>query len=210
MASPMTSMVTCTAAKGKSPSVVLKTRQSCRKSIMAFLQFFDFVNEISRFLEAPINTGVTNIGHGIQPAKPAHHPLANLVAGNFPLERAGKVIDDLLDEIDDFLLADRAFFASLLHTGKELFPGKFLPAAIAFQDHEASALDFLVGGEAVAALQAFASTTNGRAFPRRSRVDDLIVLTTTFRAAHGCFGLHMVVCKGGTHKIWAESRRTSC
>jgi hypothetical protein len=46
----------------------------------------------------------------------------------------------------------------------ELVAGEFLAAAVALDDHEAFMLDFLVGGEPMAALEAFTAAADGRAF----------------------------------------------
>src|SRR4051812_3157233 len=116
IASPSISTVTSLVEQGKlSPSDVLKTRQSCRKSIMWFLHFFNFLHEIGGFLETPVNAGVSDIRHRIQSPQTLHHAFANGRAGNFPLKGARKVVNDFVHYLDDLLLGGRPFFASLLH-----------------------------------------------------------------------------------------------
>src|SRR5256885_15582770 len=93
MASPMISSVTSSLEQGMhSPSMVLKTRQSCRKSIMSFLQFFDFLHELSGFLKPAVNTRIPHVGDRVERSKAAHYPFANLIARNFPLKRTRKIV----------------------------------------------------------------------------------------------------------------------
>src|SRR6185436_7437021 len=109
IASPRISTVTSLVEQGKlSPSDVLKTRQSCRKSIIWFLQFFDFLHEIGGFFEPAVDAGVANVSHRIQRAQSTHDALSNRGAGNLPLERTRKVINDLVDQLDGLLLCDRS------------------------------------------------------------------------------------------------------
>src|SRR3954464_621028 len=125
MASPSISTVTSLVEQGKlSPSDVLKTRQSCRKSIMWFLHFFNFLHEIGGFLETPVDAGVADVGHRIQSAQTLHHAFTNRGAGNFPLEGTGKVVNDFVHHLDNLLLGGRPFFASLLDAREQLFPRK--------------------------------------------------------------------------------------
>lgn len=45
-------------------------------------------------------------------------------------------------------------------------------------------LDFLIGGEAIAAFDALTPSPNGRSLARGSRIDHFIVLTSAFWATH--------------------------
>src|SRR5205814_846522 len=117
MASPIISSVTCSAEQGMlSPLRVLNTRQSCRKSIMSFLQFLDFLHELSGFLEPAIDARIPDIGDRIERSKTIHHALADLETRNFPLERTRNAIDDLLHEGLDMFETDGPFLTGLLHS----------------------------------------------------------------------------------------------
>src|SRR5438067_9074754 len=92
---PTNSTVTLSTEQGMpSPVGVVNTRQSGRKSIIFFLQFFDFLHKISRLLESAIDAGVTHISDGVQGPQAGHDPFTNRIARHFALVGIGKIVHD--------------------------------------------------------------------------------------------------------------------
>src|SRR5436190_1198267 len=120
--SPINSTVTSCAEQGMfSPSVVLNTRQSGRKSIMGLFQFFDFLHEIGGFIEPPVDAGVADIGYRIERSQAFHYARADRAVGNFAIEVVAEIFDDFFDQAVDGLLSDGPFLACLQNAGRELY-----------------------------------------------------------------------------------------
>src|SRR5436190_2491861 len=166
-ASPSNSRVTCWAEQGMfSPDDVLKTRQSGRKSIMLLLQFFDFLYEIGRFIEAPIKTGITHIGHRIESAQSIHDALADSSVRDFTVVGIGKIVGDRIDQHLEGLLADRTLLTGLLDAREQFHARKLFAAIIALENHQTPALDLLVGRVTVLAAETLPASSNPGALTR--------------------------------------------
>jgi len=72
----------------------------------------------------------------------------------------------VLHEIFHHLGRNGPFLAGFADAVQQLFPRELLMTSVALEDHPALVLDFLVGGEAVAAGNTLTAATNGRAFAR--------------------------------------------
>src|SRR5687767_1527289 len=163
--SPRSSTVICWAVHGMaSPSVVLNARQSCRKSIIRSLQFFDFLHEVGCFIKPAVKARVADVSDRIEGTQTGHDALANGLTWNFAVVSAAEVVDDLVDEIVNLRLGNWTFLAGLLDAVGELFTREVFAPAVAFDDHELVSLDLLVGGVSVAALYALAATADGCPF----------------------------------------------
>ena len=77
------------------------------------------------------------------------------IGGHFALEFAGHGGDDVVHQTFHCLRTHGPLLAGFLKAGQQFFAGEFFPTAVAFYNHEVLALNLLVGGEAVAALEAF-------------------------------------------------------
>jgi hypothetical protein len=131
---------------------------------MGFFEFFDVLHKIGRFIKAPIDAGIPNVGNGVEGAKAVHDARTDGAIGNFAVEFVGEFVDDLFDEIADGLLGHGTFLAGFEDAGGEFFPGKLFAAAIPFHDHQAGAFDDFVGGITMLATDAFASAPDCGSF----------------------------------------------
>jgi hypothetical protein len=80
--------------------------------------------------------------------------------------------------------ADRTLFKGLGQTAGELMPGKRLMRAVPLYYAQVRALDFFVGGKAIPAVEALATTPDTRAIPRLAGIDDLIVTGPALGTTH--------------------------
>ena len=69
---------------------------------------------------------------------------------------------------------DGTFFAGFHETAEEFLTVQSLAGPIALHYAELGALDLLIGGVAVATLEALATTTRSRPVLRHTRVDDFV------------------------------------
>ena len=63
-------------------------------------------------------------------------------------------------------------------------PGKGFTAAVAFADAEVGAFDFLVSGESVGAIDAFAASADGATIFGEAGIDYLVLKASAFGAVH--------------------------
>src|SRR5262249_8573092 len=91
---------------------------------------------------------------------------------------------DAAAELLDLLLRDRPLLARLQDPGQELRAIERHSAAVLLDHAQVDLLDRLVGGEATAAAEAFASAPDHGRVARGARVDDLVVVGLAVRATH--------------------------
>ena len=128
---------------------------------MFFLQVFDFLHKLGRFLEPPINTGKAHVGHRVNFAQGLHDPFADGHAGHFAVIFVRYFVHNLLDQIGDDFGADGPLLAGLPETGEQFVLGKLLAPAVAFDHDQPFVLDLLIRGETMLALQALPAAADG-------------------------------------------------
>ena len=128
----------------------------------------DGLDKIGRLLEPPIHAGESHVGHFVHLTQRFHHALANGHARHFAIVFVGDFVHDFFHQVLDDLWAYGTFLTGLAHTREEFFLGEFLAPSIPFDDHQTLVLDLFVGGETVAAIEAFAPPTDDRALARRT------------------------------------------
>src|SRR5690606_38241113 len=111
---------------------------------------------------------------------------ADLDALDLPVICAHQFLLDLFDELLQGLGADRPLETCLLQAGQR-FLAVVRHARAVLLDHRQFLLmlDMLIGREPLAAVHAFATTTNRPAVVRGARVDHLVVVSITEWASHG-------------------------
>src|SRR5215207_6927631 len=98
-ACPINSTVTVCAEQGIfSPLLNSNSRQSDRKRIMRLLEFFDFVEELVRLFEVPVDARVANVGHLVQRAQFSHHPLPDFPITHLAVCAVDEVVQNLLGQ----------------------------------------------------------------------------------------------------------------
>ena len=137
--------------------------------------------------------------------QPLHQELADLVGRHLAV---GALLDHGLDPVDDRLERlhrDRPLLAGLEQALHHLLAVEALAPAVLL-DHEVRDLvDALVGGEALAAVEALAAAADDVAFLALARVDDLVLEVGAERALHGRTSCELLFVAGSTSATPAEA-----
>ena len=135
-------------------------------------------------LELAVDRGEADIGNLVERLEPLHDHLADLARRAFALEPVLQLLLDLVGNVLEIAESDGALFARLEHTVDKLVLVERLAAAVALDNNERQALHNLIRCEPALAGKAFPSPPNGRAFVRRTGVDDLAFRIAAKRASH--------------------------
>src|ERR671916_2615222 len=164
---------------------ILRWKQLALRGVLAHppSERLDLVRELPHIIEAPMHRRVAQIRHFIDLAQLLHALRADRFARHLAAARLQLVLNFIhrLLERDE---ADGAFLARFGETVYQLAAFKRLMGAVAFDDAELGALDLLVGGEAVRALEADAAAADAGRIPGLARVDDLVVAKPALWTTH--------------------------
>src|SRR3989338_3770974 len=122
--------------------------------------------------------------HRVQRVEPAHHPLPDLPRGDLAVEVLRQLSFQLIHQVLKLVHADRTLLAGFQEPGEQLMAVERLPPPVLLDDHERLFFDVLIGGEALAAFQALAPSSDGNAIGAGARVHDLVFIVAAERALH--------------------------
>ena len=150
----------------------------------AVLEFLDFADEFTDVFELAVDRYVAHVGDWVDVVEFVHDFDADDVGGAFGEVVLVKLCEDFFDCAVESLHRDGAFFAGFDEAAEEFFAVEGLAGTVAFDDSQLGALNLLVGGVTVLALQALASAPSSGAVFRHTRVDDFVFEGTTLNTAH--------------------------
>jgi hypothetical protein len=142
------------------------------------------VDEFADVLKMPVNARISHVGDRIDVVQGRHHLGTDDMARDLPTEFHVQIVDDVVRDFFENLDPDRALFASLEHAGEQLLLIKRLAATVPLGDAEFGAFDLLVGREALAAVEALATTPDAPAIFRKPGIDDFVLHVTALGTIH--------------------------
>lgn len=150
-------------------------------------QFSDGVDERFHVLKAQINRGEADVGDVVDVFQPRHHPFADFARGDFAVATDAQAVFDVVNQLVDFIDADRAFFNGAQKTVAQFVCRECLPLAVLLDHHRQRDFCRFVGGEAGGALRigAFASAADFAAVAQEARVNDAGVRAVADGAMQG-------------------------
>lgn len=154
------------------------------------------LDEFAYFLELAVDAGVADVGDGVDAVEVFHDVHADGAGIDFAEGEAFEFGDDGIGGGLELFEGDRAFFAGFDEAAEEFFATEGFASAGALDDDHFGAFDFLVGGEAEGAGEAFAASADGDAIAGDSGVDDFIVEVLAFGAAHSWWASRGTTCCG--------------
>ena len=149
-----------------------------------FLQFPHLRLEGAQVGELLVHRGEADVGHLVQVPQPAHHQQPQLAGGDLPVPAVARLRLHPVGQLLDGLPRHRPLLAGPQQPADQLFPVERLPAAVLLDDAEGGPLDPLVGGVALAAVQALPAAADGVRLRHVPLVDDPAARAQTVRTAH--------------------------
>jgi hypothetical protein len=122
----------------------------------------NFADEFANVVELAVNRDVAHVGDRIDLVKFVHHFGSDDVGGDFGDMILVQIGQDFLHRPVEAVHRDGALLAGLDQTPEKLLPVDGFPASILLHNPQFRALDLLVGGVAVGAVEAFATPPNRR------------------------------------------------
>src|ERR1700684_282013 len=166
-----------------------------------FQQIFQLRHELLHVLEVHIDGSESHVRDFVELLELVHDHLADFGGGQLALGRVVHHAFDVVDDRFEFRRRHRALFARLQQSLQNFLAFEPFAAAIFFDDHVGNFIDALVGGEAAAALQAFAAAANRVAGTAFARIDYLVIDVGTERALHSA---------GSPRRIYALPLSSRC
>src|SRR5580658_1082121 len=158
-------------------------------------QIFQFGHEFLDIFEVEIDGGEPYIRDLIVAAQAVHDQLADFAGLTLALsgldDEGLGFIDDLLEPAD----GHGSLLAGAHQAVEHFLAVETLTAAVFFHHHVWDFVDALVGGEALFALQAFASAADGIRLLALARIHDFVI----FKPAEGAF--HALGCTRNSRRL---------
>ena len=129
--------------------------------------------EVVDVFKAAIDAGKTDVGHFVEVFEFAHDQLTNAGGGDFSLAERHEFFFDALDGVVHLFGADGAFAQCQAHGFKELVAFVFDAATVFFDDVGKADVGAFVGGVALFAGAALATTANKVTVFGHAGFDDL-------------------------------------
>lgn len=142
----------------------------------------DYLNESVNIVKVLVDRSKADISHGVQLFEAGQHSVADLAGSGLGLHGVGIGVLDILHQLIHLLNADGALLDSGLQTLEELGLIEGFEAAVLLIHHEQRLLNYLIGGEALAAVGTLASPAL-LAFAG-ARIYNLCILKIAKRTSH--------------------------
>jgi hypothetical protein len=115
-----------------------------------------------------------------------HHKGAEVLGGNFPLLAVFDLLQNVFHDMLHGFQGNGSLLTGFCDAAKELSSLENLMTAVTLDNSQFIALQYFICCETRLAIEAFPATADGGSVFRETGVNDLIIESSTFRAAHIC------------------------